>query len=553
MTEEDFPEAYQFHERSWESYEELQESFEWRIPDRFNMAEYACDRWAEDRRRVAMFAEGVDGSRETHTFWDLSVESNRLANYLRSRGIERGDRVGVNLPTTPETLVSHLAVWKLGAVSMPLSTTFGPEGLGYRLRDCEATACIAHAETIDDVRAIEGAGLEPLLVVDADTVRDDETDFDTALQGMSRDFDTEPTATEDPAFILYTSGTTGDPKGVLHDHGLFLGNLPQFLTTTCNLELHDDDVFWMSVEWSWIAIFAAILPALFYGHPVLGHRSEQFDPERAFELVERYELTNCVFPPTALRMMQQVDSPTDRYDTDSVRLVMTAGESIGGDLTEWIVHTFGAPAVHEAYGQTEAHYVIGDCSALLPTKPGRMGVPEPGHEVTLLDPESAEPIESVGTIGEIALRYEGDPVYFTEYWENFEKTQAVRTNGWHLTGDLAKRDGDGYFEFVSRKDDVIISSGYRIGPEEIEQALEAHADVETAGVVGVPDEERGEVPKAYVVLSTAEASGNVVTELQTKVKDELARHEYPREIEVIDEIPQTQTGKTRRVALRERD
>jgi len=553
MTHEGRLDAYRFHEQSWESYDELREDFEWDVPERFNMAEYVCDRWADDRGRVALFAEDAAGNRETYTFRDLATASNRLANYLTTRGIEPGERVGVNLPTTPETLITHLAAWKLGAVSLPLSTTFGPDALAYRLRDCEASGCIVHGRNLEALRDA-GVDLDVTMVVGDATPADDEVGFWSAIDDQHRDFETATTTATEDAFILYTSGTTGDPKGVLHTHQLLLGNLPQFLTTTCNLRLNKDDVFWMPVEWSWIAIFAAIVPALFYGYPVMGHESERFDPERAFELIDTYELTNCLFPPTGLRMMRQVDRPQERFDLNSVRLIMTAGETVGEDVINWAADTFGNPAIHEGYGQTEAHYIIGDCDALMEAKPGKMGRAQPGHDVTVVDQETAEPTVEPGEVGEIALRYEGDPIYFTEYWNDKEKTEAVRTDGWHLTGDLATLDDDGYFKFVSRKDDLIISSGYRIGPEEIEKALESQPPVENAGIIGVPDEERGTVPKGYVVLSDdAAPHDEVIPDLKRAVKTELAAYEYPREIDVIGSMPQTQTGKTRRTELRDRE
>jgi acetyl-CoA synthetase len=557
MTDTPRLDAYHFYEEEWEDYDALRAAFDWEVPDRFNAAAYVCDRWAEERGRVALFYEDAAGHTETYTFWQLRNAANRLANHLADAGVERGDRIGVNTPQRPETVIAHLATWKLGATSVPLSTLFGPDGLRYRLDDASAVAAVVDGSNVAAFREARAdlSGLHTVLTVDAEPDPDaGETEFDDALSGSSREFDTVDTAAEDESLLVYTSGTTGDPKGVRHVQRVLLGHLPLFVTTFGNMELTDRDVFWTPSEWAWIAsLFDVVLSAMYYGRPVLAYRGGQFDPETAFDLIERYGVTNFFAPPTALRMMQRVDSP-ERFDVDSLRGIASGGESLGQSIAEWADEVFAGAVVHEGYGQTEANMLVGECTALFEPREGKIGLAGPGHEVAIVDPDTAEATVPRGETGEIAVRYEGNPVCFTEYWGLPEKTDLKVRNGWLLTEDLGTLDEDGYLEFVGRKDDVIISAGYRIGPEEIEDSLASHPAVAEAAVIGVPDGERGEVPKAFVVLAPGHEPGeDLIGALQDHVRDRLAKYEYPREIEFLDEMPTTTTGKVRRADLRERE
>ncbi|MFC6942304.1 acyl-CoA synthetase [Salinirubellus sp. GCM10025818] len=555
MTDTPRLDAYHFHEEEWEDYDALRAAFDWEVPDRFNIAAYTCDRWADERGRVALFYEDGEGQTGTYTFRQLRDAANRLANHLADAGVERGDRIGVNAPQRPETVISHLAAWKLGATSIPLSTLFGPDGLRYRLDDASAVAAVVDRSNVEAFREArsELPDLHTALTIDAEP-GSGEADFDDALSGSSPQFVTVDTGAEDESLLIYTSGTTGDPKGVRHVHRVLLGHLPLFLTTFANLELTDRDVFRTPSEWAWIAsLFDVVFPALYYGRPVLAYRGGQFDPERAFELIERYDVTNYFAPPTALRMMQRVDAP-ERFDVDSIRTITSGGEALGRTIAEWADETFAGAVVHEGYGQTEANVLAGECTALFESREGSFGLAGPGHELAIVDPETAEPTVPPGETGEIAVRYEGDPVCFTEYWNQPGKTDAKIRNGWLLTEDLGTVDEDRYLSFVGRKDDVIISAGYRIGPEEIEDSLAAHPAVADAAVIGVPDDERGEVPKAFVVLAAGYEPGeSLVESLQEHVKARLAKYEYPREIEFVEELPTTTTGKIRRTSLRERE
>ena len=544
--------AYHFYEHSYEGYEKLRDDFEWEVPDQFNMAWYVCDRWADDKGRVAVFGEDESGEEETYTFWQLQNATNRLANYLRTQGVTRGDRVGINTPQRVETVISHIACWKLGAVSVPLSTLFGPDAIEYRLSDSSAVAAIVDESNIDDFReASDGLSLNSVLTVGNVEPGENEQKFWKIIPEHARDFELVETDSEDDAIIIYTSGTTGDPKGVRHAHRMLLGHLPLFLTTFGNMEMHDDDVFWTPAEWAWVAsLFDVLFPGLYYGKPVVAYNGGQFDPDTAFRIIEEYGVSNFFGPPTALRMMMQTDPD---YRVDTLRTIAGGGESLGQDIVEWAEETFGGAAVHEGYGQTEANMLVGDCTALLEFREEMMGRAGPGHEIAIVDPETAEATVAAGDTGEIAVRYENNPVCFKEYWNKPEKTAAKVQNGWLLTEDLGWMDEDGYVAFESRKDDVIISAGYRIGPVEIEESLAEHEAVADVAVIGVPDDERGEVPKAFVVANAATPDDSLRESLRQHVRDRLAQYEYPREIEFVADLPKTSTGKVRRASLRERE
>jgi acetyl-CoA synthetase len=550
-------EAYTFYERDIESYDHLISEFEWEVPEQFNIAQYACDRWAEDKSKVALFGSDSDGNRTTYTYWELRRLTNQLANYLTSQGIEKGDRVGVNLPQKPETAIAHLAVWKAGAISVPLSTKFGPEALKHRIGDSGAKACIADTTNVDAIRSVKNEvdAMETVLVEGTEAAGQDEVRFWDVIAEASDDFELVDTAAEDDAVIIYTSGTTGKPKGVRHAHRGFIGHFPQFIASVCDMSITQTDVVWTPAEWAWIAtVMASMTPALYHGIPVVAHHEDgPFDPESAFRIIDEYGVTISFFPPTALRMMIEKDHLVDNYTLDSMRVITSGGESLGTDIETWCENAFDGVKIHEVYGQTEANTLVSDSTTLFPRRPGRMGRPMPGHEVEILDPETHQPMEP-GETGEISVRYESDPICFKEYWNKPDKTAEKVQDGWLLTGDLGSADEDGYVKFEGRKDDVIITAGYRIGPDEIEDTLATHDAVVSAAVIGIPDAERGEVPKAFVTISEGtEPSSQLRRDLQQHVKDQLARYEYPREIEFVDAFPTTATGKIQRAKLRERE
>jgi acetyl-CoA synthetase len=556
---------YHFYEREFEDYDELRDWFEWEIPEHFSIPTATCERWAEeDPEATAVIAVDDQGSETRYTYRELDRRASKLADALRTRGVDRGDRVGINAPQRVETLVSYLATWKLGGVVVPLSVRFEEDALAYRLGDCGVTVAVVDRERIDAFAAAVATNdvddISSILVVDGDEDAGDrfeyETDgFDDALREGSSDVTAVETRADEDAMVIYTSGTTGDPKGVRHVQSFLLGHLPTAVTGFLNVDPDDRELFNTPVEWAWVGpIWAFVLPALFYGKSVIAHHG-RFDPERTFEIVDKYGVTRMLGPTTVWRRLRNVENPAERYETGSVEVIMSAGESMGEEAVEWVTDIFNGAAVHEGYGQTEAMNLVMDCSVLFPQRPEKMGKATPGVEVRILDPESAEPTVPTGEVGEIAVRYDDSHLLcFEEYWNMPEKTAEKVVDGWLFTEDLGFVDEDGYYEFVGRKDDVIICSGYRIGPEEVEESLAGHEAVAAVGVIGVPDEDLGEVPKAFIVLREGyEPSADLTDWLKAHVKESLAAYEYPRIIEYIEDLPTTGSGKVARSELRERE
>ncbi|MFB6205500.1 MAG: acyl-CoA synthetase [Haloglomus sp.] len=548
-------EAYRFYEREWEDYRTLREEFEWDVPNQFNIAAYVCDRWAERQgERVALVCETQEGTSE-YTFTDLQRRANRFANYLRTQGVERGDRVAVNGSQRVEVLATHLACWKLGAVSIPLSVLFGPDALGYRLEDSAATAVVATAGGLESFREVRGglSSLETSVIVDVEP-EEEETTFAAAVEGHSDEFETVDTAAEDPSTIIYTSGTTGEPKGVVLPHRHLLGILPSAVCSLFNMEIRDDDVLRTPVEWSWAgSIIDLVEPALYYGMTVLAADLGPFDPETELELLERHDVTVTGGPPTAYRVA--LNHPAvDSADLSAIRMLGLGGEAAGDALIERARELLPDAAIHEVYGQSEAPLFAGDCEALgIDHRSGKMGRPGPGHEVRVVDPDTGDPVET-GEVGEFELRREGNPVCFTEYWNKPDRTARKVADGWQRCEDLGSVDAAGYLSFHSRKDDIIISSGYKVSPASVEDALSSHEAVLNVGVIGIPDETRGELVKAFVALTEGhEPTEDLREELQEFVRRRLAKHEYPRELEFVGELPKTTTGKVRRRDLRARE
>jgi acetyl-CoA synthetase len=548
--------SYHFYENSYDDYEELYEEFEWQVPDQFNIANYVCDRWAKDKERIAVFSEDRENNQSTYTYQELKSLTNQLANYLREQGVERGDPVAINVSQRPEVIITQIATWKLGAVIVPMSTLFGPESIESRLSDCNPVAGIVEQENIEAFREArdEIGTMDLTLVVDGDDLEPGEAVFWRAIEDSSKSFDTVETSAEDDAMLFYTSGTTGKPKGVRHAHRAILGGLPMFVTTWANMDLREGDVMWTPTEWAWMGtLFTTVMPALYYGKSIVAYNRGDFDPEFAFKIIERYGITNIFAPPTAIRMMMQ-EGGSDDYDVETVRTIASGGEALGEDIRQWASKMFDGATVHEGYGQSEAINIAGDCTALTELREGKIGPPAPGRTVEIVDPQTAEPTVDRGDVGEIAVRYEGDPTCFKGYLNNPEKTNMKVKNGWLLTEDLGWLDDDGYLSFEGRKDEVIISAGYKIGPTAIEETLIDHPYVADAGVIGIPDNERGEVPKAFVVLTQeVDSTENLRDDLRQHVRDQLAKHEYPREIEFVEELPKTKTDKVRRADLREKE
>lgn len=529
------------------SYEELRRAFRWQIPAEFNMAVACVDR--HDPAAPALTVVSPEGDPRQYAFGDLTELSCRLANVLRTLGLDGGDRIGVILPQGVETALAHLATYRIGGIAVPLSVLFGPDALTYRLADSGAKAVVtdeAGTEKVLDLAA-DLPALEIVLSTDPVPRGDGRVvDFWEAVRSASPAFDTATTSAEDPALLIYTSGTTGPPKGALHAHRVLLGHLPGF-ELSHEFFPQPGDLFWTPADWAWIGgLMDALLPSWYHGVPVIATpRRAAFDPEWAFRLLEDHPVRNAFFPPTALKMMRRAGS---RGRDLALRTVMSGGEVLGEETLEWGREVLGV-TINEIFGQTEANYVVGNCSVAWPVRRGSMGRPYPGHDVEVLT-EGGEPART-GETGEICVRIP-DPVVFLEYWGRTDATEEKRRGQWLLTGDMARRDRDGYLWYQARADDVINSSGYRIGPSEIEECLLRHPAVALAAVIGIPDETRGQAIKAFVVPKDGvDPSAELEEEIRGYVRERLAAYQYPRFIEFIAELPLTTTGKIRRTELRE--
>jgi acetyl-CoA synthetase len=401
-------------------YLELRRRFRWQIPVRYNIGADVCDRWAaHDRRRLAIIHVSADGTIQEVSYGWLAETANRLANVLAAHGVQRGDRVAILLPQAPEVAASHVAVYKLGAVALPLASVFGPDALSYRLTDAGARAVVTNEQGLARLAAIR-SDVELRLVLSIDGRGDGAEDFHAVLARASPEFTCADTAPGDPAMMIYTSGTTGSPKGALHGHRVLLGHLP-------GIEMPHDffpqpgDRFWTPADWAWAGgLLDALLPSLHFGVPVVSRRFDKFDPEAAFALMARTQVRNAFIPPTALRMLRSAQSPRGRHDI-RLRTIGSGGEALGAETYEWGASTLGL-TINEFYGQTECNLVLASCANLGVSRAGAIGKPVPGHDVAVIraDGTPAPP----GELGQIAVR-RPDPVMFLEY---FGRPDATPTN-----------------------------------------------------------------------------------------------------------------------------
>lgn len=530
-----------------DDYASLYRDFRWAIPERFNVGVAVADRWAaEDPSRTALFDYRPDGDPERLSFLQLSQQSNAFANALRKRGIGRGDRVALLLPQGFETLIAHVAIYKLGAIAVPLALLFGVEALEYRLQTAGVKLVVTNPTGAAKLARIGArlTGLDGVIVVDGGGP----DDFAKLVADNSRDFEPEPTGPDDPALMIFTSGTTGPPKGALLPHRVLLGHVPG-VQMAYEFLPQPGDLMWTPADWAWAGgLLNALLPSLYLGVPAICSRSEKFDPEGALVLMEKMGVRNAFVPPTALRMLKSVPDISRRFDL-GLRSVCSAGESLGRETYEWAREALGVTS-NEFYGQTECNLVLGSCAGIGASRAGAIGKAVPGHRVAIIDGEG-RPVAR-GTVGQIAVA-RPDPVMFLEYWENPEATRRKFIGDWMITGDQGIEDDDGYVQFFGRDDDVITSAGFRIGPGEIEDCLTGHPAVALAAAVGKPDLLRTEIVKAYVVLKEGFArSPELAGEISLWVRERLSAHEYPREVEFVDSMPLTTSGKVIRRIFRDR-
>ncbi len=566
-----------------EGYRRLHSGFRWQVPQQFNMAQVCSQRWAlqEDAASRIALRSYADGALQTaHSYAQLQEQANRLSNLLIALGVQRGDRVAIVMPQCFETAVAYIAVLQMGAVAMPLSLLFGPEALGYRLQDSEAVLALADASALAGLQLVRADC--PLLqtvigVGSADATRaGSEVHYTEALASASSQFVAVATAAEDPAVLIYTSGTTGNPKGALLPHRALIGNLSGFVCSQNWFGFDGADnaepkaVFWSPADWAWTGgLMDALLPTLYFGCTIVAHAG-RFDPQGALDLLGRCGVTHTFLFPTAIKAMMKACPGTPRRSVQAqfglkLQALMSAGEAMGDAVFGYCEKQMGITP-NEMFGQTEINYIVGNCAKHWPPRAGSMGMGYPGHRVAVIDEDGNEC--ATGVAGDVALNRldihgDPDPIFFLGYWKNDAATQEKFTGDWCRTGDLALRDAQGYLWYQGRSDDIFKSAGYRIGPGEIENCLVKHRAVANAAVVPKPDAERGALVKAYVVLSPdvlaacgsstrarADLQAQLTLELQAHVKGMLAPYEYPKEIEFVDSLPMTTTGKVQRRLLR---
>ena len=582
------------------TYASLHSAFAWQLPAQFNMAQACCARWAaqpDASRKIAVHAYQGTAEGTFHTFAELHDQANRLANVLVGLGVKAGERVAIVMPQRFETAVAYMAVLQMGAVAMPLSQLFGPEALEFRLQDSAAVVVIGDAQTLGNVQAVRAGcpGLRKVLGVglDAEIRHLADVAYTRALAAASDQFDLVATRADAPAILIYTSGTTGNPKGALLPHQALIGNLTGFLcsqnwfgfdmtaqpepvaslcqlTNPEHLPTGSEAVFWSPADWAWTGgLMDALLPSLYFGRPIVAFNG-RFSPDTALELLRDCGVTHSFLFPTALKAMMKafpgsVGQTVNQQFGLKLQAIMSAGEAVGDAVFDYCQEQLGV-TVNEMFGQTEINYIVGNCAALWPAKPGSMGLGYPGHRLAVIDDNGHECPE--GVPGDVAVNRhdihgQPDPIFFLGYWKNAASTLAKFTGDWCRTGDLASRDAQGYLWYQGRSDDVFKAAGYRIGPGEIENCLVKHPAVANVAVVPKPDAARGAVVKAYVVLSPdflaararyagtrAQFEADLVAQLQDHVRDKLAPYEYPKEIEFLDSLPMTTTGKVQRRVLR---
>ncbi len=566
-----------------DAYACLHGSFHWLVPQQFNMAEVCCGRWAalpDATKRVAIHAMDTGGNATSYTYFELQQAANRLSRVLEDWGVQPGDRVAIVMPQRFETAVAYMAVLQMGAVAMPLSMLFGPEALEFRLHDSAAVLAICDESSIGNVVAVRAhcPQLRRVLGVAGARAQAD-VDYGQALARVAPEYTPVPTAADAPAVLIYTSGTTGNPKGALIPHRALIGNLTGFVCSQNWFGFDgrhnrgSDAVFWSPADWAWTGgLMDALLPTLYFGRPIIAYRG-RFSAQAALDLMGRFGVTHTFLFPTALKATMKAypgrgHASVRQQFKLKLQAIMSAGEAVGDAVFDYCQRQLGV-TVNEMFGQTEINYIVGNCSALWPPKPGSMGRAYPGHRVAVIDEAGREC--PVGVAGDVALnRFDvhghPDPIFFLGYWKNEAATSDKFSGDWCRTGDLATRDGDGYLWYQGRADDVFKAAGYRIGPGEIENCLIKHPAVANVAVVPKPDRARGSVVKAFVVLAPdfvaacADYTGaeavffeKLTVELQTHVKGKLAPYEYPKEIEFIDALPMTTTGKVQRRVLRLRE
>ena len=512
------------------SYEEAVAQHRWEVPERYNIAQDCCDKHSPDK--LAMVWESYAGEEREVRWGELQDLSNRFAGVLRENGVDRGDRVAMLLPPTPETAAAFFGTWKAGAILLSMSVLYGDEGIKHRITDSKAKVLVTDASNEDRVDA---ALVESVIVLDREL-----------LEAASPDFQPVDTAADDPAQLYYSSGTTGLAKGILHAHRYLLGH-EEFVY--CH-DVRDSELFHGMGEWAWAAGIAPLLgPWRLGAVQAVYQREAGFKPSDQLAFLSKHGVTNLFTTPTAMRAMMAIPDAGERYP-QRFRVACSAGEPLNPEAIRWFREQYGL-TVLDYYGLTESYPLVANYP-FMEVREGSMGRPMPGWDVQILD-EDERPVAQ-GERGEICLRARSNPHYPLGYWNAPEDSEEVFGGEWFHTKDAASMDEDGYVWYEGRADDVIISSGYRIGPFEVESACLEHPSVAEAAVVASPDEARGYVVKAFIVLAEGhEPSDELGSEIGRFVREHHSAYAYPRRVEFVDELPKTLTGKIRRIELRQRE
>src|SRR3954451_20453287 len=510
------------------SYEEAVAQHEWRVPEHYNIAEDVCYKGPADK--LAMVHEDFEGTVREVLWGELQEQSNRFANVLRAHGVEKGDRVAMLLPPTAETAAAFFGTWKCGAILLSMSVLYGDDGIRHRLTDSQPKVLVTNEA---NAGRIDPALVEHVLLLDGGL-----------LDSGGPDFTPEDTLADDPAQLYYTSGTTGLAKGIVHAHRYLLAH-EEFVY--CH-EVQDGERFHGMGEWAWAAGIAPLLGPWRLGAVQLVYqRKGGFEPRRQLDFLSRHQVSNVFTTPTAMRSMMAIQNAGTEYP-QVFRVVCSAGEPLNPEAIRWFREQYGV-TVLDYYGLTESYPLVANYP-FMEVREGSMGRPMPGWDVAILD-EDETPVPQ-GERGEICLRARSNPHYPLGYWNNDEASKETFGGEWFHTKDAASLDEEGYVWYEGRADDVIIAAGYRIGPFEVESACLEHPAVAEAAAVASPDERRGMVVKAFIILAEGHSeSDELVSEIQSHVRDRLSAYAYPRKIEFVTELPKTLTGKIRRIELRQ--
>lgn len=523
----------------------------WSIPvdPHVNMAHLTVTAHVAQGRghRLALIEDLPTGEVRRWTFAQLDALSNQLAHALQQLGVRPGQPVGVHLGQCVETALTHLALYKLGAVACTLSQLYGPDTLEHILRDAGLKILVTREPGGPLSQAVQR--LEHGVHILYAGKREGEDAFWQALASGSTQFEAPLTSAAHPALMMYTSGSTGHPKGMLHAHRILPAYLPTVRLFYDQSIDREGSVFWTPADWAWVGgLLDLVLPAWAHGQPVVAWDG-RFTADAALDLMQRHQVTHSFMTPTALKRLAEVSSPRKHWSL-AMAVVCTGGEPLPGEVVRWCEDELGA-VCNEFYGLTEFNHLVGNCRSLYPIRPGSMGKCYPGHHIVLMDENGG--VVPDGEVGEIVASLD-DPTLFLGYWGQLGVPQSLQLGGGLRTRDLARKDADGYLWYQGRNDDLIKSAGYRIGPAEVEDTLLKHPAVAEAAVVASPDAQRGAVVKAFIRLKQGfEGSQALVSELQDTVKRELAAYKYPRLIEFVDSYPLTSSGKIRRSELRRRE